>query len=105
MVDASLLLHAQGRGAPKQRRSGAVALSAPSPRQPAARKAASMEARLVRLTPVELEGYLARLADITRVVRWNGVPVALEEAVRRAEELGELVGIAAQGPDVFVTAE
>ena len=43
-----------------------------------------MEARLVRLTPGELEGYLARLASLTSVVRWNGVPVGLQEAVHPA---------------------
>jgi len=63
-----------------------------------------MEARLVRLAPGEIEGYLARLAAVTRVVRWNGVPVALEEAARRASELGELAGVAAHGADLFVTA-
>ena len=43
-----------------------------------------MEAKLVRLTPGEIEGYLARLAPLTRVVLWNGVPVGLKEAAQRA---------------------
>ncbi len=63
-----------------------------------------VEAKLVRLTPGELEGYLVRLSAVTRVVRWNGVPVALQEAVQRAEQLGDGEMVAAHGPDVFVTA-
>ena len=63
-----------------------------------------MEARLVRLTPGELEGYLARLASLTSVVRWNGVPVGLQEAVQRAVGLDEQSAVAAHGADVFVTA-
>lgn len=63
-----------------------------------------MEAKLVRLTPGELEGYLARLAAVTRVVRWNGVPVGLHDAVQRAIDLGEDSVVAAHGPDLFVTA-
>jgi hypothetical protein len=63
-----------------------------------------MEAKLVRLTPGELEGYLARLAPVTRVVRWNGVPVALQEAAQRAVQLDESSGIAAHGADLFITA-
>jgi hypothetical protein len=72
---------------------------------PKIRKAAkAMEAKLVRLTPGELEGYLARLAPLTRVVRWNGVPVGLQEAAQRAIELGEESAVAAHGTDLFVTA-
>ena len=63
-----------------------------------------MEARLVRLTPGELEGYLARLAPVTRVVRWNGVPVALQEAAQRAVQLHEQSAVAAHGADLFVAA-
>ena len=64
----------------------------------------AVEAKLVRLTPGELEGYLVRLGAVTRVVRWNGVPVALQEAAQRAVQLGELATVAAHGPDLFVEA-
>ena len=60
-----------------------------------------MEAKLVRLTPGELEGYLARLAAITTVVRWNGVPVALSEAIARALQLDESVAVSAHGAEVY----
>ena len=56
------------------------------------------------LTPGELEGYLARLASLTAVVRWNGVPLGLQEAAQRAVELGEESAVAAHGADLFVTA-
>ena len=62
----------------------------------------SVEAKLVRLTPGELEGYLVRMASVTPVVRWNGVPVALSVAARRAEHLNEQTSVAAHGPDLFV---
>lgn len=61
-----------------------------------------VEAKLVRLTPGELEGYLVRLAAVTPVVRWNGVPVALAEAARRAEHLAEPVGVSAHGTDLYI---
>jgi hypothetical protein len=60
-----------------------------------------VEAKLVRLTPGELEGYLARLAAITTVVRWNGVPVALSEAIARALQLDESVPVSAHGAEVY----
>jgi hypothetical protein len=63
-----------------------------------------MEAKLVRRTPGELEGYLVRLAAVTPVVAWNGVPVALSEAVRRAEHLTESTSVATHGPNVYSTA-
>lgn len=64
----------------------------------------TVEAKLVRLTPGELEGYLVRLAPVTRVVRWNGVPVALQEAAQRAVQLQERSAVAAHGPDLYVAA-
>lgn len=60
-----------------------------------------MEAKLVRLTPGELEGYLVRLAALTPVVRWNGVPVALSEAARRARQLDDAVQVSAHGAEVY----
>ena len=48
--------------------------------------------------------YLARLAPVTRVVRWNGVPVALQEAAQRAVRLQEWSAVAAHGSDLFVSA-
>jgi hypothetical protein len=63
-----------------------------------------VEARLVRMTPGELEGYLARLASVTPVVRWNGVPVGLSEAVRRAEQLLETTAVSAHGAEVYTAS-
>jgi hypothetical protein len=60
-----------------------------------------VEAKLVRMTPGELEGYLVRLAAVTPVVRWNGVPVGVSEAARRAVDLNESTAVAAHGADVF----
>ena len=60
-----------------------------------------MEARLVRMTPGELEGYLARLAAVHPVVGWNGVPVSVAEAARRAEHLHEATSVAAHGANVY----
>ena len=61
----------------------------------------NVEAKLVRMTPGELEGYLARLAAVTPVVRWNGVPVALSEAARRALQLDDTVPVSAHGAEVY----
>ena len=61
-----------------------------------------METRLVRLTPSELGQYLERRATVTGVVRWNGQPVLMAEAIRRALELLESAAIAAHGDEVFV---
>ena len=63
-----------------------------------------MEARLVRMTPGELEGYLVRLSAITQVVGWNGVPVAVSEAVRRAAELTEDTAVSAHGHLVYTAS-
>ena len=60
-----------------------------------------MEAKLVRMTPGELEGYLARLAPVAPVVRWNGVPLALADAVRRAVDLQETTAVSAHGANVY----
>jgi hypothetical protein len=60
-----------------------------------------VEAKLVRMTPGELEGYLVRLAAVTPVVRWNGVPVALSEAARRALQLDDTVRVSAHGAEVY----
>lgn len=60
-----------------------------------------MEARLVRMTPGELEGYLVRLAAVTSVVRWNGVPMAVSEAARRAVDLTETTRVSTHGVDVY----
>ena len=60
-----------------------------------------VEAKLVRRTPGELEGYLARLAAVTAVVRWNGVPVALSEAARRALQLDDTVPVSTHGAEVY----
>ena len=60
-----------------------------------------MEAKLTRMTAVELEGYLGRLAVVTRVVRWNGVPMSVEDATRRAIELDDHTAVAAHGLDVY----
>ena len=60
-----------------------------------------MGAKLVRMTPGELEGYLVRLAAVTPVVRWNGVPVGLSEAVRRAVGLDELTAVSTHGAEVY----
>jgi hypothetical protein len=60
-----------------------------------------VEAKLVRRTPGELEGYLVRLAAIHPVVGWNGVPVAVSEAVRRAEHLHEATSVATHGANVY----
>ena len=53
------------------------------------------------MTPGELEEYLVRLAAVTPVVRWNGEPVALTEAARRARELDDVVPVAAHGVEVY----
>ena len=45
-----------------------------------------VETRLLRLTPGELEVYLARIAPTTPVVRWNGVPVVFARVVFREGE-------------------
>ena len=55
----------------------------------------------MRMTPGELEGYLVRLAAVTPVVRWNGVPVAMAEAVRRAEHLHEATAVSTHGAQVY----
>jgi hypothetical protein len=60
-----------------------------------------VEAKLVRMTPGELEGYLVRLAAVTPVVRWNGLPIALAEAARRASELEDAVPVATHGVEVY----
>jgi hypothetical protein len=61
----------------------------------------TVEAKLVRMTPGELEGYLVHLAAVTPVVRWNGVPVAVAEAARRARELEDTVPVATHGVEVY----
>jgi hypothetical protein len=61
-------------------------------------------AKLVRMTPGELEGYLVRLAAVTPVVRWNGVPVGVSEAVRRAELLQETTAVSAHGAQVYTAS-
>ena len=58
----------------------------------------------MRMTPGELEGYLVRLAAVTPVVRWNGVPVGLAEAVRRAEQLHETTAVSAHGAQVYTAS-
>jgi hypothetical protein len=63
-----------------------------------------VEARLVRMTPGELEGYLVRLAAVTPVVRWNGVPVGVSEAVRRAAHLQETTAVSAHGAQVYTAS-
>ena len=55
----------------------------------------------MRMTPGELEGYLVRLAAVTPVVRWNGVPVGVSEAVRRAEQLQESTAVSTHGAQVY----
>ena len=55
----------------------------------------------MRMTPGELEGYLVRLAAVTRVVRWNGVPVGVSEAVRRATHLHEATAVSTHGLQVY----
>ena len=58
----------------------------------------------MRMTPGELEGYLVRLAAVTPVVRWNGVPVGLSEAVRCAEQLHEATAVSAHGAQVYTAS-
>jgi hypothetical protein len=53
------------------------------------------------MTPGELEGYLVRLAALTPVVRWNGLPIAVAEAARRARELEDTVPVATHGVEVY----
>ena len=59
------------------------------------------EARLVRMTAGELGEYLTRMATLTHVVRWNGEPVAIAEATRRALTLDATVSVAAHGAEVY----